>query len=377
MAMGTMTTRRWCRWLAGAWCATALWSTAYAAAEDSIGPLAELEVLLDRQWLVPPKEVAFESDVRTRFEEIADRRHPAARAWIQQQYEWQHLQPGISGGLAGARALVSWVNRQVLATLALPPIEKEQVVRLQIGDEATGCTAWPLAHPNWPELEQRFARMTPAQRTTWLGLYERLHGEATGRVQPAARPAFEMAASLGGFIARGDQATASPAWKAPESARTWLMNEEEFATERDCRTRRWWLQQVLALPSDKRTPLLDAYLWFEADTMLQGTCLLCSDDPGEGRPYPEDARLLEIQGKTVVVVSLDKERRPVDARVVERKLDFSWLRGDVPAIVERLFDGESVDMAMKRTYDEASLSHSERTHGRKGEVRLEFLWNLN
>jgi len=129
-----------------------------------------------------------------------------------------------------------------------------------------------------------------------------------------------------------------------------------------CRLQHWWLQESLrqgiapaaALNAFRYGTMLTAAGRY-GSTFDKPDAATGNDVAGQP-PYPSVAKYFVVTGVTTASVQLDRDGNPLQASVVDRKIEVPGIRGVRPVAFEDAFDDATVKYAMadERHYDKPS-----------------------
>lgn len=226
---------------------------------------------------------------------------------------------------------------------------------------------------------QRIQAMPAAQRSAALATERRLLEHwGQPRTAPAPWPDPLPQDAAVALIKRGLADGKRPGLPLPPMLASVLLGQQKdyaavHATSQ-CALQQWWLQESLrqgAAPA----AVLNAFRYGTLISATERLAGMFDDAPAAGKaaargtpPYPKLASRFAVTGATIMRVQLDAAGKPLQASVADRKIAVPGIRGVRPIAFENIFDGASLDYALK--------GNAYNKPGGTGPVSFQMVWTL-
>ena len=311
---------------------------------------------LTQLWGDPTDETPIAPALRKDMEAL--RAGPLNKLYLRAKDEARWIHKSEAGGsydqsrLRSATRMMNWA---ALAAFTLPLEHRLTLVRASLGQLASvpvcGVIGWHGVA--WADVgEDSLTRISDADRQALVAAWRALLTAAAEVRTLPQRPAVTL---LDRIRASGEPLPPSLAARlADHDAGAVLTSEAERSLS--CALATWWWQRVEKLPPAERAAEVDAMLLTSVDNEL-GRIELDQPEPHFGRfdhsapgidGYPAYAWRLGLRGEVTVRARLDDKLRPLRAEVIKRDIGSpAWLHGDMPLLVERMFDRVSRERGLQ------------------------------
>lgn len=311
---------------------------------------------LTQLWGDPTDETPIAPALRKDMEAL--RAGPLNKLYLRAKDEARWIHKSEAGGTydqSRLRSATRMMNWAALAAFTLPLEHRATLARASLGQlpsvPACGVVGWHGVA--WADVdEDSLTHVSEADRQALVAAWRAL---LTAAADVRTLPQRPLATLLDRIRASGEPLPPALAARlADHDAGAVLTSEGERSLS--CALAAWWWPRVEKLPPAEQAAEVDAMLLTSVDNEL-GRIDLDQPEPHFGRfdhsapgveGYPAYAWRLGLRGELVVRARLDDKLRPLRAEVVKRDVGSpAWLHGDMPLLVERMFDRVSRERCLQ------------------------------
>lgn len=356
-------TRVWWTGLLSAWlaCSSAVGQTYNISTRNRLSveapPPGESAVwALTQLWGDPNDETPIAPALRKDMEAL--RAGALNKLYLRAKDEARWIHKAAAGGTydqSQLRSATRMMNWAALAVFTLPLEHRLTLARASLGRlgsvPSCGVVGWHGVA--WADVgEDTLTRISDADRQALVAAWGAL---LTAAAEVRSLPQRPTTTLIDRIRASGEPLPPALAARvADHDAGAVLTSEGERAL--GCALAAWWSPRLDKLPPAEQSAEVDAMLLTSIDNELARIDLdqpephfgrFDHDAPGiEG--YPAYAWRLGLRGETTVRARLDDKLRPLRAEVIKRDIGSpAWLHGDMPLLVERMFDRISRERSLQ------------------------------